>query len=407
MKIKVLFVTQGCDAVLYRYNLGWLIEEMDRSLFDITVVDCCKLDITPLIKDHHFIMYYRVLSCKNTAIDYARNIGKFVGYLIDDYLMDFPFAGEMLNVMQRAHMVFVTTKVLKKQYIDAGVRKLFYIKKHGLPLEKLLALKKPGQLTEPARFRLGWLGGFTHGQFVGRLDEILKGLTSAGVPITFICFGKPADFIERVGKIPNIQVQNLPFIPFNDEIGYYSTLANLALDAVINVLEPTRLSQGKSELKFLETGMYKYPLITSKVGIFKEIIRDGKNGFLANRPEEFAEKVLYLQKNPVDRAKIAEAAHQEVLAHYHIRLQAREFEGRLLKFFVANAPGGWKQWGRFIKAEKPGVYFWAFGAKHLVPNPRVLRKLKCGWDDIQVVSEKEINAIPNGVTLDLTEEEFI
>lgn len=407
MKIKVLFVTQGCDAVLFRFNLGWVLEEMNTDLFDITTVDCSRLDIIPLLREQHMVIYYRVLHASSSGLEDAVRSGKLVGYMIDDYLLELPAGREVLAMMTKAHFVVVTTKILKNLYEKAGVKKPFFIKQHGLPIERLLALKNSGLPKYPDRFRLGWLGGVTHALFYQKYEELLRSLAEYNFPITFVCFDKPADFLERIARLPNVEVENHPFIPFHDEIGYYTVLGNLALNAVVNIVTPSKLAEGKSELKFMETGLYKYPLLTSPVGIYNELIQEGINGLKAQSTGEFVKKIVQLQKNLSVRVKIAENAYQEVLRDYNARNKAREFEQYLVKFLIANTRGGWGEWGQLVKGEKPAVYLVAFGHRHMIANLGIFNRLGCQWDKVKVLPQGQVDAIPNGVILDITEEEFV
>lgn len=407
MKIKLLFVTQGCDAVLYRFNLGWVLEEMNSDLFEITTVDCSKMDIGPLLRDQHMVIYYRVLHIGNSCLEAALKSGKLVSYMIDDYLLDLPPGREVLSLMSKAHLVLVTTKLLKNLYQKAGVKKPFFVKQHGLPVERLLALRKIGRIDYPDRFRIGWLGGVTHAMFSQKYEDFLQALGRYDIPITFVCFDKPADFLERVAQIPNVQIENHPFIPFHDEIGYYTALSNLALNTVVNMVTPSKLAEGKSELKFMETGLYKYPLLTSPVGIYKELIQEGINGMKASSMDEFVKKVIYLQRNLPVRTKIAERAHQQVVRDYNVKQKAKEFADYLGKFVIANLPGGWGQWGQLIKGEKPAVFLVAFGHKHVIANPQVFNLLGCRWEQVKVLPESQIDAVPTGFNLDISEEEFV
>ena len=55
------------------------------------------------------------------------------------------------------------------------------------------------------------------------------------------------------------------------------------------------------------------PLITTNIGIMKEIIRDGENGlFITWEPEDIAEKIILLLQNKDLREKIAANGRQTV-----------------------------------------------------------------------------------------------
>lgn len=409
MKIKVLFVTKGCDPVLYRYNIGWTNEQINRNIFEVDVVDCSNKDISDWIPKYDFIIYYRVLTPEHSCIDLARNLNKLVGYMNDDYLFEYPFGKSLYNLMDQSDFIITPTRLLQEMHQDYGLKKTHYLKRHGLPVKRLLPLKTPIQRKCPNEFRLGWFGGLTHAVFASYYENILTILAQTNIPIKFICFGKPKEFEERIQRLSNIQVENYPLVPFANETAYYTLIANLACNAVINYLPDTKALNGKTELKYLETGLYQYPLISSKVGIYGEVIRHGVNGMLVSNPKETVKAVQFLQQNFGKRAEMASAAHRDVVENYSIEKKTREFEATLFKLFIVNrAMHNISQYGRFIKSEtQPTVYLQAFGCKHVIPTSQVFRSLNGVWTKVVILPDHEVKQIQDGYILDVKEEDFL
>jgi glycosyltransferase involved in cell wall biosynthesis len=58
------------------------------------------------------------------------------------------------------------------------------------------------------------------------------------------------------------------------------------------------------------------------VGVNREIIRDGENGFLAATPADFAGKLERLLTDPPLRARFAQAGRQTIEERYSSRVTA-------------------------------------------------------------------------------------
>jgi glycosyltransferase involved in cell wall biosynthesis len=58
-----------------------------------------------------------------------------------------------------------------------------------------------------------------------------------------------------------------------------------------------------------------------------EIVEDGKNGFFADSPEQWHERLTQLAGDPELRARLGKAARETVLARYSLRGQVDFLEG--------------------------------------------------------------------------------
>ena len=74
--------------------------------------------------------------------------------------------------------------------------------------------------------------------------------------------------------------------------------------------------EAKSELKFFEAGILQVPSITSGTQSFKEVIQDGKNGFIASSLDEWKEKLFRLISSEQLRNQIGCRARDKVLQEY-------------------------------------------------------------------------------------------
>jgi glycosyltransferase involved in cell wall biosynthesis len=90
-------------------------------------------------------------------------------------------------------------------------------------------------------------------------------------------------------------------------------------------LPDNEFSRGKCGLKALQCMAAARPVIASDVGVNGDIIRPGKNGFLAATPAEFTEAIIALATSPELRARLGAAARQTVERDYSAPVGAAKF----------------------------------------------------------------------------------
>lgn len=96
-------------------------------------------------------------------------------------------------------------------------------------------------------------------------------------------------------------------------------LADLsAMDIGIMPLPDDEWSRGKCGLKGLQYMGIGLPAVMSPVGVNKEIIQDGLNGFLASTTEEWVEKLSLLIDNADLRRRMGLEARRTVEEHYSV-----------------------------------------------------------------------------------------
>lgn len=81
-------------------------------------------------------------------------------------------------------------------------------------------------------------------------------------------------------------------------------------------------------LQYMAAGI---PTIASPIGIVPDYIKDGVNGFLANTPEEWIEKLGRLAADPELRSRIGRAGRATIEAEYSARVWAPQFLNILLQ----------------------------------------------------------------------------
>jgi glycosyltransferase involved in cell wall biosynthesis len=84
-------------------------------------------------------------------------------------------------------------------------------------------------------------------------------------------------------------------------------------------------ARGKCGFKAIQFMACGVPVIASPVGVNKDIIQDGVNGFLPATPDEWVQKLGRLLAEPELRARFAEAGRRTVEERYSLRVHAPRF----------------------------------------------------------------------------------
>lgn len=97
----------------------------------------------------------------------------------------------------------------------------------------------------------------------------------------------------------------------------YGTMYNEA-DIAIAPLKATKFNQMKSQLKVIEAGAHKMPIIASNFGAYQLDIIDGKHGFLIdeNDKQGWYDKIKYFKDNPNAVTDMGNELYELILSKY-------------------------------------------------------------------------------------------
>jgi len=153
---------------------------------------------------------------------------------------------------------------------------------------------------------IGWSGSYTTIQHFILLENVFKRLRDK-FNVTIKTIGAPSDFsmkyIPIVAKIWCLE----------NEIEELS-----GFDIGVMPLPDDEWGRGKCGLKALQYMALGIPAVCSPVGVNREIIQDGVNGFLANSEEEWIEKLSKLIKDHSLRKEIGIAGRKTVEERYSL-----------------------------------------------------------------------------------------
>jgi glycosyltransferase involved in cell wall biosynthesis len=162
---------------------------------------------------------------------------------------------------------------------------------------------------EPEIVTIGWSGSFSTIQHLDTIRSILQELA------------KTEQFCLRVIGTPEYELPgvNVESIQWRSE----TELDNLrCIDIGLMPLPDDNWSKGKCGLKALQYMALGIPTICSPVGVNSTIIKDGKNGFLAESNDEWIEKIKQLLHSAELRRKLGRAGRETVECEYSAKVVA-------------------------------------------------------------------------------------
>jgi len=172
--------------------------------------------------------------------------------------------------------------------------------------------------TNKNKLCIGWSGSFStiiHFEFI--INALLKVKKNYRERVYFKVIGDET-FVNQ-----ELDIQGLPWIK-STEVKDLSEI-----DIGIMPLPNDEWTKGKCALKGLQYMALSIPCVMSPVGVNKDIIQDGVNGFLADRQEEWVEKLSKLIDSKDLREKIGKKGREKVIQSYSFESQ----KDRYLEYF--------------------------------------------------------------------------
>lgn len=162
----------------------------------------------------------------------------------------------------------------------------------------------------PRELVVGWIGSPTTFPYLEALAPLLERVARRR-PFTLKVSGagKPVRF-------PSVNVEEVPW-SLDQEV----TLFN-SCDAGVYPLTDDDWARGKCGFKAIQFMACGVPVVAAAVGVNREIIDDGRNGFLASTPDEWAEKLERLLVDAGLRERFAKAGRETIEARYSLRVTA-------------------------------------------------------------------------------------
>ncbi len=157
---------------------------------------------------------------------------------------------------------------------------------------------------------VGWIGSPTTVPYLLNLREVLR--RAAGSHRFTLRIAGAGD----VGEVPGVKVANMPW-SIEQETSLFNTC-----DIGIYPLWDDAWTRGKCGFKAIQFMACGVPVVASAVGVNREIIQDGVNGFLAATEHEWVEKLGWLLSDPLMREKLGRAGRETIVERYSLAVHA-------------------------------------------------------------------------------------
>lgn len=188
---------------------------------------------------------------------------------------------------------------------------------------------EPGSRTpDPGMPVVGWIGSPTTSRYIQGLQPVLQRVASQHPFVLNVSgTGEP---IAMAG----VRVEN-PAWKLSGEIDLFRNC-----DIGVYPLFDDAWAKGKCGFKAIEFMACGVPVVASAVGVNREIIEDGVNGFLATTDNEWVDKLGRLIADPALRARFAAAGRQTIEQRYSLHVNAPRLADVLKRAAGLGAAGG-------------------------------------------------------------------
>jgi glycosyltransferase involved in cell wall biosynthesis len=173
---------------------------------------------------------------------------------------------------------------------------------------------------------IGWIGSPTTAPFLRALYRVF---TRLSVRHRFVLRVSGAG--EAIA-IDGVTVENAPW-SLEREVALFNTC-----DIGVYPLPDDEWSRGKCGFKAIEFMACGVPVVASPVGVNREIVEDGVNGFLASSEAEWADRLERLLTDATLRRRFAAEGRRTVEDRYSLRTNAPRL-AETLRAVIANARG--------------------------------------------------------------------
>lgn len=164
---------------------------------------------------------------------------------------------------------------------------------------------------------VGWIGSPTTYPYLQSLSDVLRQVaTRHSFTLKVSGAGQPV-------RMPGVDVREVPW-KLADEVSLFNTC-----DIGVYPLADDDWSRGKCGFKAIQCMACGVPVVAAAVGVNREIISDGANGFLASTPAEWVDKLGRLLSDPDLRERMAAAGRRTIEERYSLKVTAPQVAGVL------------------------------------------------------------------------------
>ena len=157
---------------------------------------------------------------------------------------------------------------------------------------------------------VGWIGSPTTAPYVRGLANVFRRVHEQHPFVLRISgAGEPLD-------LPGLTTEQPPWT-LESEVQLFNTC-----DVGVYPLADDEWSRGKCGFKAIQFMACGVPVVAAAIGVNREIIEDGVNGFLASTDDEWVEKLAWLLADSDLRRRFGEAGRRTIEARYALQVHA-------------------------------------------------------------------------------------
>ena len=231
---------------------------------------------------------------------------------IQVYVPGSPFTEVAIEQFKNSDGMIVSTPYLKEVYSEYNEH--IYVVPNSIDT---VLWGKARKESRPG-IRIGWAGGASHEEDLRVIEPIFDKLLAKYKDLSFVFvhgvppFLRDKKGIEHITKWARID-------------RYPQHIASLDWDIALAPLKDNAFNRGKSNLRWLESAALGIPCVASNVGHFKETIRHGEDGFLADSADDFVTHISTLIEDKKLRHQVGARAKARVDQDFNVDKTAAQY----------------------------------------------------------------------------------
>jgi len=226
--------------------------------------------------------------------------------LANKFYRFFKFPSKTKDIIRMSAVVIVPNLFLK-EYVSK-FNKNVHILPTPIDSDKFKITKRASD-----KVVIGWIGSFTTAPYLKLIFNVMQELSKKYKFTLKIC-GAAGPI-----NIPGVEIENHDWC-LEEEVGHFQSI-----DIGIYPLADTLWERGKAGFKAIQYMSVGVSVVASSIGMNKEIIQNGVNGFLVSSDEEWVEKISRLIDDPALREKIGFAGRKTVEGKYSVKINAPKY----------------------------------------------------------------------------------
>ncbi len=313
--MRVLFLVQGYKVAASRYRVLQYIPYLNNEGIGTTVstyprnpIEVARFLAALPTYDCIFLQRKRF---RGAFLALVRKLAKKIIYDFDDSVMY--RNSRAASPYSRTRMKRFEDMVRASDFVIAGNR---FLMEQTLPFNENVAViptaldgkryiaKDHGKTKD--RATIGWIGDHGSIHYMEKMKPIFEmiGKTFDRAELSIVC----DVFIdcENIPVIKNMWSQGTEIADLQD------------MDIGLMPLTNDLWSEGKCGLKILQYFGVAVPAVCTPVGVNKDVVSDGVNGFYANSPEEWFEKIAILIEDAPLRRGMGLKGRDLIMSQYTI-----------------------------------------------------------------------------------------